>query len=227
MSNYDPIKLKSITAMRDDILVSVDSVEEKRSEGGIFIPTKAIDKESNRPQWCKIYAVGPEQTDVKAGQWAVIANMNGNTGVKIENDEGNVMTIRKVHINDVILVSDTADTSTYGLSRLSEFNIIRDDVIVTDMVFTERFSNSGLYIPSDDMKSTGVRPRWAKVYAVGPEQTDVKVGEWIMVSHGRWTRGFNIEDVNGEQMTIRKIDTNDILLVTDEEPNDETFSTMV
>jgi hypothetical protein len=58
---------------------------------------------------------------------------------------------------------------------------------------------------------------------VGPEQKDVQVGEWVCVAHGRWTRGFDIEDENGPQ-TLRKIDPKDILLISDDMPQDETFS---
>jgi co-chaperonin GroES (HSP10) len=82
------------------------------------------------------------------------------------------------------------------------------------MEFSERFTSGGILIPSDDMKAEGVRPRWAQVFAVGPEQEDVAVGEYVLVKHGRWTRGVTI-DVDGEEMVLRMIDNNDILLVSD------------
>ena len=47
-----------------------------------------------------------------------------------------------------------------------------------------------------------------------------------MISHGRWTRGMKIEDDEGEK-TIRKVDNNDILLVSDEPVNDLTMSDKV
>ena len=100
---------------------------------------------------------------------------------------------------------------------------LRDAVIVSDMNFKERISRGGLILPTDNGKSSGIRPRWGRVHAVGPEQQDVRVGEWICVAHGRWTRGLDIED--GEvKRTIRKIDPNDILISADERPNDLTFS---
>jgi hypothetical protein len=43
-----------------------------------------------------------------------------------------------------------------------------------------------------------------------------------MISHGRWTRGLEIEDPTGEK-TIRRIDNNDILMVSDEPMQDETI----
>ena len=100
---------------------------------------------------------------------------------------------------------------------------LNDTVIVTDMVFDERFTTGGIVLLSDNGKSTGIRPRWGQVYAIGPEQKHVKEGQWICVAHGRWTRGFDIEDENGPQ-TLRKIDPKDILLISDDMPQDETFS---
>lgn len=99
---------------------------------------------------------------------------------------------------------------------------IRDNVLVTDMNFDQRVSKGGIVLPSDDGKSEGVRHRWARVWAVGPEQKDVKVDDWILLEHGRWTRGVTVED-NGVDITIRRADIKAILMVTDENPGDNTF----
>jgi len=97
---------------------------------------------------------------------------------------------------------------------------IHDDVIVVDMEFKEEFTTTGIIIPNQDGKVEGIKPRWGKVYAVGPEQKDVSVGQWIYVDHGRWTRGVTIEEADGSKFDIRKVDNNDILLVSDEKPLD-------
>jgi hypothetical protein len=102
---------------------------------------------------------------------------------------------------------------------------LKDTVLVKDMVFKERMVGS-IIIVKDDGKDSGIRPRWAEVYKVGPDQLDVKVGEFVLVAHGRWTRGIDIEDENGPT-TIRKIDPKDILLVSDEPRIDETMSDKV
>jgi co-chaperonin GroES (HSP10) len=100
---------------------------------------------------------------------------------------------------------------------------LRDTVIVGDMNFEERLSNGGIVLVKDNGKSSGIRPRWGRVYAVGPDQTDIKVGTWICVEHGRWTRGIEIEDETGKQ-TLRRVDPKDIMMESDEEPQDVTFS---
>jgi hypothetical protein len=48
-------------------------------------------------------------------------------------------------------------------------------------------------------------------------------GQWVLVAHGRWTRGMEVEDTTGKH-TIRKIDPKDILMVSDTLPQDETMS---
>lgn len=112
--------------------------------------------------------------------------------------------------------------SAHKLNR-EQLHPLNDSVIVDEMVFDERFTNSGIVLLSDNGKSTGIRPRWGQVYAVGPEQQDVQVGEWVCVAHGRWTRGIDIEDETGKH-TLRRVDPKDILLSSDERPDDLTFS---
>lgn len=102
-----------------------------------------------------------------------------------------------------------------------------DNVLVSDMSFEHRVTTAGIILPGDDGKDSGIRPRWAKVYAVGPDQREVKVGQWVLISHGRWTRGIDLELANGEKATIRKVDLAEMLLVSDEPVNDFTMSTKV
>jgi co-chaperonin GroES (HSP10) len=103
---------------------------------------------------------------------------------------------------------------------------LNDVVIVSEMIFTERFTNTGIVLLSDNGKSSGIRPRWGQVYAVGPDQKDVSVGQWVCIAHGRWTRGIDIEDETGKH-TLRRVDPKDILLTADEQPDDLTFSDAV
>lgn len=111
-----------------------------------------------------------------------------------------------------------------------QIKALHDNVIVSDMEFDTRITQTGLILPNDNGTGAGIRPRWGRVYAIGPEQKDVHVGQWILVAHGRWTRGIDIEDGQlSHKRTIRKIDPNDILLISDgtERPQDATMSTAV
>ena len=115
--------------------------------------------------------------------------------------------------------------SAYSAHQFDKHQIkpLNDSVIVTDMTFDERFTTGGIVLLNDNGKSTGIRPRWGQVYAVGPDQQDVQVGQWVCVAHGRWTRGIEVEDETGKK-TLRRVDPNDLLIVSDEQPQDETFS---
>jgi co-chaperonin GroES (HSP10) len=97
----------------------------------------------------------------------------------------------------------------------------RSNILVTDMEFGERITAKGIILPGDDKEERGIRPRWCRVLAVGKENKDIQAGEWIYVSHGRWTRGIDLTDENGESITIRMVDPKDVLLASNEEPVDD------
>lgn len=104
---------------------------------------------------------------------------------------------------------------------------LHDHVIVTDMDFGMRKLQSGVLLLGDDTKTDGIRPRWARVYAIGPEQQDITVGQWVLIEHGRWTRGLKVE-IDKEEFVIRRADPNAIIFAQDEYPEDvETISTVV
>jgi co-chaperonin GroES (HSP10) len=115
----------------------------------------------------------------------------------------------------------------FGIEIAGEIKPLHDSVIVTDMDFNDRKLASGVLLLGDDGKTDGIRPRWSKVYAIGPEQQDIKLGQWILVEHGRWSRGLKIVK-DGEEFVIRRIDPEAIMFVSDEEPeNIDTLSTAV
>ena len=94
---------------------------------------------------------------------------------------------------------------------------LKKRVLVSDMHFGETKTKGGIILTDDDGSEGGIHPRWGKVYAIGDQQEDVTVGQWVMVSHGRWSRGFKVKK-EGVELEVRMIDVNDILLVSDEEP---------
>ena len=112
--------------------------------------------------------------------------------------------------------------SAFDPKKISKFQALQDYVIVTDMNFKEKISHGGIIIPNSDGKLEGIHARWGKVYSVGNKQQDIKRGQYVLVKHGRWTRGTLIEDQEGEK-TIRRVDDADILLVSDDLMQDETI----
>jgi co-chaperonin GroES (HSP10) len=96
---------------------------------------------------------------------------------------------------------------------------IKNNILVTDMEFGAVTTTGGIYILGDDGKTRGVKPRWGRVWAIGPEQVDVEVGDWILIEHGRWTRGITVEE-NGKEFIIRRVDSTAIMVKTDQLPDD-------
>jgi len=94
------------------------------------------------------------------------------------------------------------------------------DILVVDMDMGDMTTSSGIVIQSDNGKAHGVKPRWAKVYKVGSEvEIDVKVGQWVLIEHGRWTRKINIDDGEGVK-DFQKVEIKSIMAVADERPDD-------
>jgi len=112
--------------------------------------------------------------------------------------------------------ADPHYNKTYRLS--GNLRAIRDRIIVEDMHVGETVTKAGIVIVDDDGKERGIRPRWGKVYRTGPEQYDIEPGQWVLVDHGRWTRGIKIETLEGENKTVRMVDPEGVLAVSDNEP---------
>ena len=94
------------------------------------------------------------------------------------------------------------------------------DLLVINMDMGEMKTAGGIVITSDDGKAHGVKPRWAEVYKVGEDcDLDVKVGQWVLIEHGRWSRKIKINDGKGEK-EFQKVETKSVIAVADERPND-------
>lgn len=93
------------------------------------------------------------------------------------------------------------------------------NVLVTDMQFGEQVTKSGIIISNDDGTTRGIYPRWAKVYDKGPDNKDTfNVGDWILISHGRWTRAVLVDTPSGE-ITVRKVELESVLATSKEKPS--------
>lgn len=98
-----------------------------------------------------------------------------------------------------------------------EVKAVRNNVVVTDLETGEKKTATGIVVLDDsniEAGERGIRPRWAKVHAVGPENTDVKVGEWILLEHGRWTEGQTLR-MGDEEMRIWLADPEGIMGVSE------------
>jgi len=100
----------------------------------------------------------------------------------------------------------------------TNFHPIKDNVFVTDLDHGPSRTFGGIIIPDDNMTERGVRDRWGRVWAIGPDVVDISVGEWVLVKHGRWTTGIEME-INGKRETVWRIEFPDaVMLVSDTDP---------
>lgn len=101
---------------------------------------------------------------------------------------------------------------------------IYNRVIVTDMNFGESVTHGGIIITSDDGKDRGIKPRWGRVVIKGDDNNDpYDIGDWILIEHGRWTRGFDVEADNGEVKTMRTVEAESVLGWQTETPEEVLF----
>lgn len=88
---------------------------------------------------------------------------------------------------------------------------------MTNIEEGDKMTRKGIIILDDNGKERGIRERWAQVWSKHPEIENVEIGDWILIKHGRWSRGINITDSDGSDLTIRKVDWPDGILVSSRE----------
>ena len=93
-----------------------------------------------------------------------------------------------------------------------------ENVLVSDMHFGEQKTAGGIILGDDDGKTRGIYPRWGRVYSKGSDNKDgFQVGEWILIMHGRWTRGMKVDTPEGE-IVVCKVELESILATSTEKP---------
>jgi hypothetical protein len=97
----------------------------------------------------------------------------------------------------------------------NQIEAIQSNIIFkfTEDVTQTRFVNkaaSGILVTSGDGNQT-LMPRWGEALFVGPDVTEVNVGDFILIEPGKWTFGFYIGDAR-----YWKTDEDKIIGVSDE-----------
>jgi hypothetical protein len=94
----------------------------------------------------------------------------------------------------------------------TSFRPIKENVFVTDLDSGPHLTAGGIIIPDDNGMERGIRPRWGRVWAVGPEVQGVEVGEWVFVEHGRWTLSIDLDLPDGV-VRVWKVDWPEAVLL--------------
>lgn len=98
---------------------------------------------------------------------------------------------------------------------------LHDKILVIEMERGGQISRGGIILMNDDGTESGIRPRWMKVYSVGPEVHDIAKGQWIMVEHCRWTKGMTLRNDDNQDFLVWGIEEKSVLLVSDKKPEIE------
>lgn len=82
--------------------------------------------------------------------------------------------------------------------------------------FGLRKTSGGVILNEKDGTEDAIRPRWFEVTHIGPDNNDFTVGEYVLVAHGRWSRGFTIDNL--DEIKYYMLDLDEILVKSDEYP---------
>lgn len=93
----------------------------------------------------------------------------------------------------------------------------KNTVLVNNIEEGDKMTRGGIIILDDNGKERGIRERWAQIWAKHEDIDDVDVGQWVLIKHGRWTRGIDVSDGQGGVTTIRKVDWPDAVLLVSED----------
>lgn len=101
-----------------------------------------------------------------------------------------------------------------------DFRALKATVFVTDLESGPRKLASGLLLPDDNMAESGIRERWGQIAYLGPDvPEELSVGDWVLVKHGRWTPGIDLDDGSGALTRIWRVEYPDaVLLASDNDP---------
>lgn len=106
------------------------------------------------------------------------------------------------------------------MKKMPELKLLGNKVLVHNMKSGERIIGS-IILANDDGKPHGIRPRWAQVFAVGPDVKTLEVGDWVLIAHGRWTRKLNMPDIPTETPVHGIEYPESVLLCSKTEPADD------
>lgn len=82
----------------------------------------------------------------------------------------------------------------YGIDVPNELECLPNSFYVECLEIGEKKTKSGFIIPTEKMDAYGhfVRPRWARVLFKAKDFKDVEIGDWVLLSHGRWSSSIVI-----------------------------------
>lgn len=82
--------------------------------------------------------------------------------------------------------------------------------------FGLKTTSGGVILNEKDGTENAIRPRWFEVTHIGPDNVEFFIGEYVLVAHGRWSRGFQIDKL--DETKYYMLDLEEIFVKSDEYP---------
>lgn len=99
----NPIKAKSIRPIKSDVIVQSMHMGEMKTESGIIIGSDDGKSHGVKPRWCKIFAIGHENTeDYNVGDWILVEHGRWTRKFPVEFEDGNVVELQKVDTDCIL-----------------------------------------------------------------------------------------------------------------------------
>lgn len=91
----------------------------------------------------------------------------------------------------------------YGISVPNSLECFKNTLFVESLEHGSKKTKWGFEIPEEKMSMDGsfVHPRWAKVIFKADNLKDIEVGDWVLISYGRWSSSIKAT-INGEDKDI-------------------------
>ena len=102
---------------------------------------------------------------------------------------------------------------------MTKVKAMRDKILaeMIDKPDQEKKTAGGIIITEKDATESAVRPRWFKVYSVGDGIDWITEGKYVLVDHGRWSKGMQ----EGNDLKLYLLDNKDCLLESENNPMDD------
>ena len=80
---------------------------------------------------------------------------------------------------------------------------------MVEKIGTEKTTAGGIILTEKDGTEEAIKPRWFKVYSIGEGIEWINEGAYVLVAHGRWSRGFDVDHPEGKKLYA--LDPKDIM----------------
>lgn len=105
--------------------------------------------------------------------------------------------------------------------QVKTFRPMKGKIFVTEMDEGVHRTAGGIILTDDTGSERGIRDRWGRVAFIGEGIDDVAPGDWVLITHGRWTQRLTLEIDGAPAIDIWMVDPEAIIGVSDKNHSHE------